>query len=1249
MASIRLLKDQLRTLLSDNIFDFTARVSESQLHDDHLEAFADRVEADLRRVIDRELEARATEAHWDEGTLHASFGTKQAGGSYGRISERKQIADYAYDVLRPDGTVGSQPFLLQGEGGAGKTTLMAMTSDDVSRNSKAVTIRRFIGATPDSLDPTSLIQGICVEIAQAFAAPEPADIRNVREVAEAFQRHLALATPEQPLMVWVDSIDQLATGSTAEAVNWLPAHLPSHVALVVSVRAGRVAHAAAARIGESHRGLVLGPMAPSDGAAVLDGWLRTAQRQLTPEQRDAVLTSFHANGLPLQLRLAFEESRLWRSFDLVPPLPDNLHDIIRRMFDRLVDPRRHGPLFVSRAMAYLQTSRAGLTEAELQRALAEDAAVVQEFHERARQPWYHPGLPPILWARLFAELEPYLSEDRVNGALVMRFFHLEIADAAAEFFLPAEFRRIAHHHLAAVFAMPSSELRLADLEAGHERAARSVSERPYHLISAGEVGLAVALLSDIGFLMQKCAANLSDSLVGDFQLLLREAGGLTDDVRAWFRFIRRFAHLLRRGRRSWPASRILLQLAAEAPEDTIFARSAENWLGLEQCTWGWLRSLHRGVHDMELGSVVLEGGHGKITLASVLATNRILQWFEIGLVRLWDSETLTILAEVTAVKEIERNDANLRLRLIDGTTQVWEIETGVIASVLVGDDVKWWQVERSLRLNALGAEGFWEEGRGYPLVWDTPSGDWHAEAHLPWGGRLKAKWDSYAKLLQLEILNEASERPISYLTTNLHYFVPPHTFEWWGSSSVTAIDALPDRRIVVRRSCDVHIWAPETNGLLYLESARDSISDERELGQYLTTSQRSHYRVLPGDRMVVFGDATEFRVFDISDRATHCYDREPPVGRPANDAEAFMRNLVPLAMPKHKAGYLAHPVGGRVKVLETRPDGVAVAGCYNGETWVQHLGAGAPGRKLGTFSQPVEGVELGDVVLAWDAQGEMRLWDDLRMTGRPDRPLRKTYPAYISPLRNGAEVVAHVRYSGTAQLAVWSTETGEISRRSGGVNPIPQSLSSWCGDEKSDELTASEQFLYIAGPNVMVPMTRRFTWHLTTLAQLRLEELDGHVAGPAGWTMRDADNILWWRGYSGGAWQPDDDMLSGGVRCRLALPEVVSAEDWRVVEWHAEEPHHPAGVLRDGRMILSGPELIILIVYDGSRPRWLAPQRVNAPLPEPHVNTIAPLPDVLDHQPEDVADPRKLDPAASRIAARGLLDILRRIVRAIWR
>ena len=212
-----------------------------------------------------------------------------------------------------------------------------------------------------------------------------------------FSRLLRSAGQRQSVAIFLDAIDQLRDIGDPPQLDWLPRALPHGVRLVISVLKGPPfdaihRHLAASRV------IQVPPMPARDGEALLRTWLRRSGRALQPRQRLAIARRFTRSGLPLYLRLAFEEARRWRSFDR-PVVARDLDGMVGQLMGRLAQPVAHGTVLVRRSMAYLLASRKGLADEEALGLLSRDREVVADFAQRMPDSPQTRELPPILWSR----------------------------------------------------------------------------------------------------------------------------------------------------------------------------------------------------------------------------------------------------------------------------------------------------------------------------------------------------------------------------------------------------------------------------------------------------------------------------------------------------------------------------------------------------------------------------------------------------------------------------------------------------------------------------------------------------------------------------------------------------------------------------------------------------------------------------------------------------------------------------------
>ena len=602
-ASERLndLKAELRSRLPNQVREFHTSWSGDGIETRYLEEFCACFLEDQKAIIQRELDsapihddARAREE------AHINFAKERARNFHGRTEILEQVERHLTGSI-----ITNSPLIIHGEGGAGKSAVIAKTFQNACSDAQhGEVIARFIGGAPGADNLYDLLTNLVADIARKFGHSRPPNAETIIDAREHFAWALGLSSAERPLLLFLDGIDQL-NGKEAELLlKWLPVPL-RYTKLVVSCRSEKKLISTAMRLGINT--LELGALSPEDGRQLLNAWLNDTReayynagiapsqaRALTLRQHMAILDAFVRNGKPLWLRLAYEEARTWPSWygDNDPEalkLPDTIEGMVRDLINkRLLSIEKHPAEFTKRALAYLSAARFELSDQELGRALATDKCVRQEFRSQSKQnaqPWkVDLALPPILWSRLYFDLQPYLAQVYSDGALLLRWFHREFKEQIETALLcDDKQRQEIHGHLAKTFAgiADYGDKLFLKTATGPERqvaALRRVKEQPWQLAKSGRAARLRDLLSDFGFCLAKCAAGEIYDLEQDFN-----AAGM----RGQALFIRSSKHvfggLLAIG--DWPKYRIMLQLALEQDPDSGIFRSAQKCLSLGMVDW----------------------------------------------------------------------------------------------------------------------------------------------------------------------------------------------------------------------------------------------------------------------------------------------------------------------------------------------------------------------------------------------------------------------------------------------------------------------------------------------------------------------------------------------------------------------------------------------------------------------------------------------------------------------------------------
>ena len=519
---LQTLRERLKAALPENTRTYAAGWLGDAPSLDHLERLCQDVYQDLEQIILREIALLEDEDPLErEIASHTRFGRARAGQFVGREQPLQAIADYLQSS-------NNHPLVIWGESGCGKSVLMARAlaiAQGACPHSKIIS--RFVGATPESASARALLESLCRQFARLrdveteafvpaeyeqlveqfpvyleaattfFTRPEGSkDIpRRFREQVQKVQ----LAEHHRSVFVFIDALDQLGDAGTPDNLAWLPERLPREVKLVVSALPGHSLEMLRGRIPPGNL-IHISSMSVAEGELLLSHWLAETQRSLQAHQKEHVLASFTRSGLPLYLKLVFEEARRWKSYDPMPDLKADIPGMIRQLFERLAQESNHGKILVERALGYLAAARHGLSEAEVLDMLSRDPDVISSFLARSPKSPRVNRLPVVVWSRLFFDLEAYLYERRADSASLLSFCHRQLEETACSDYLAKDKQGASRHAtLASYFGTQPLYLEGDGSQAPN---LRKLSEQAYQQAQACFGDALIHTLTDLGYVSE---------------------------------------------------------------------------------------------------------------------------------------------------------------------------------------------------------------------------------------------------------------------------------------------------------------------------------------------------------------------------------------------------------------------------------------------------------------------------------------------------------------------------------------------------------------------------------------------------------------------------------------------------------------------------------------------------------------------------------------------------------------------------
>ncbi|XP_019617342.1 PREDICTED: uncharacterized protein LOC109464718 [Branchiostoma belcheri] len=381
--------------------------------------------------------------------------------------------------------------------------------------------------------------------------PLPPDYRGL---SARFLELLYRATEEKPLVLFIDSLDQLEGGDEGDDLTWLPTALPPNVHLVLSTltRGETLGILKSMGYGDDSFLQVL-PLDSTQSKHMVTSRLARLGRTLAPDQLDKLLTSHQKGQLtPLYVRIASDMAAKWKSYTPLErcDLASSTTTLIKQFFRQL--EKTHGEKLVSHTLSYITASKSGLSTNELLDVLSCDESVLDDVFQYHMPPVRR--LPTLLWTRLRNDLDDYLVENGVEGAVVYRWYHRLFAEVAREMYLSHMADHI-HRDLADYFmgrwahepkpflskddrllhlkgrGVYPQDLVLSDGKADGSETIynqRKLTELPHHIIKAKMWTTAETVMCSIPWMEAKCRTGRVYELTSELSQAAKECPGVSD-------------------------------------------------------------------------------------------------------------------------------------------------------------------------------------------------------------------------------------------------------------------------------------------------------------------------------------------------------------------------------------------------------------------------------------------------------------------------------------------------------------------------------------------------------------------------------------------------------------------------------------------------------------------------------------------------------------------------------------------------
>jgi len=731
-SQMNALKRELKQSLGGHYVPYAARWAEREIALADADGFVNRVYSDLSAIIARQLaELPPADTMGQELRLQDRFLQTHTEFFQGRAAALRALHTYVQTGN------GGKIFALVGDAGSGKSSLMAQAIRLEQPRHRV--FYRFIGISSASSAAYSLLTGLCAQMEADLGVPPPERTvsRQTRNddplvtLKDRLMRCLRQATAERPVLVYLDALDQLTHTEAAPSLDWLPWDLPEHARVIVSATTPLAAQLSDTAL------YPLPYLTFGESKAILTGWLKAADRQLTDAQWDSLFQACGSSLLAIHLRMIFEQVRHWHSYDVDQTVPADFPTAFGIYLDRL--EKEHTPEIVARVLGFIVSGKeSGMREDEILDLMAYDSVCWNQFLLRC-----HPEqvaevkamgkVPIVVWSRLYLDLEPYLTDRETAGEVVTGFFHRQFTQLARERYAADEQGMLLHRLLAEYFTQ--KPLYLGGEPDGKPNV-RKVFEQPWQQLQGGLMSEAIGTLTDFAFCKAKCDCGLVMDLTEDDLLLerkstpesnvhsnLRYAQTALTDVRALPRdaldfsnFFNRFCYRLDR------EPDLLLPLAYNYEADGKLHAEAKRRLGAGlMANQPWLLLLDLPIRSVRpLEKLLLTGHSDTVRGLAVSADEQLLySCSDDDTVKIWKIETGACLKTIRCKQKgvnalaVSKKGDRIATGGNNGTVLVWDA-AGNCLGELKGHEGKVLTVAMSKNGKRLASGGTDRE----IIVWD---------------------------------------------------------------------------------------------------------------------------------------------------------------------------------------------------------------------------------------------------------------------------------------------------------------------------------------------------------------------------------------------------------------------------------------------------------------------------------------------------------------------------------------------------
>ncbi|XP_050419113.1 TPR repeat-containing protein DDB_G0287407 [Patella vulgata] len=470
--SLQTLKNKIKNNFPPcQVKDYDCQVKEekdNRLTLTGLEKFGKDILEHFKKVLEKQYPNDSLGEEMTESEIlleeQRDFLLQRSGVLLGRDAAVKTVTDYITKKPKKD-----KLLLLAGYPGAGKSSLMAYSAKEALQNKDNKVFYHFVGATPDSTNPFSILSRVYRECMPS-EDNMPQDVEEMLRFAPTMFKTATKAAQSsgfKKLVVFIDALNQMEEEGNSAELAWLPREMVPGLKIIVSTLEGKCLKALKNHNIQPEE-LLVEPLNNDVRQEIVEQILLEFNKQLDNEQMSLLVEKEDA-GRPLWLSVACEELRVSGDFRTltkkIETLPQDLTGLTKIVFERI--SKDYGEDFVVATLCVLETSRFGLMESELLELLALKPVSYKKSVKTDNNS--NGKISMAEWAYVYLGLKTFLRPCGTSGEGRLDFYHRSASKVVRQVYLyDEEVQRWWHQRLADYFSRSNDVTRKAE-------------ELPFHL------------------------------------------------------------------------------------------------------------------------------------------------------------------------------------------------------------------------------------------------------------------------------------------------------------------------------------------------------------------------------------------------------------------------------------------------------------------------------------------------------------------------------------------------------------------------------------------------------------------------------------------------------------------------------------------------------------------------------------------------------------------------------------------------